>query len=399
MAKRESGGDRPNLGRPLRIVFCHYAADFGGGSDRSLFDVATHLPRDRFTPIMILRGGDPLAAAYRGAGIEVTELPLTSPRGKAGRFLLRFWPSVFRVASAIRRAEADLVHVNTLYNVVGGVAARLAGRPVVWHVREILPGSRAVAGILRLQALLATRAVAISNAVAHTMTAPPDRLRVIPNGIDLSDYDPPPDPGPVRAELGLEAGAPVVTTIGRIEPWKGQHVLVEAIPAILRTHPGAHVLIVGAAAVNKPEYEMGLKARCRDLAVAGRVIFAGPRSDIPAVLAASDLLVLPTVTPEPFGRTVVEAMAAGLPVVATAAGGPLDTVADGETGWLVPSGDPAPLAEKACELLGDRAQANAMGERGRRRAHALYSLDRLVGDMAALFEEVARPGAPGSGTS
>ena len=380
----------PGVERPLRVALCHYAADFGGGSDRSLFDLATHLPRDRFTPIMILKSGDPLAPAYRAAGIDAFELPLESPRGAVGRYLLRFWPSAFRVARVIKKAEADVVHVNTLYNLVGAVAARLARRPLVWHVREILPDSRAVAWMLRLQALLATRAVAISRAVADTMAVGAERLRLVPNGIDLSDYETLPDPGAVRAELGIAAGAPVVTTIGRVEPWKGQHVFVEAVPAILEAHPNARVLIVGAPAAKKPEYEPGLRARCRELGVQGRVIFTGPRKDIPAVLAASDVLVLPSATPEPFGRTVVEAMAAGVPVVATAAGGPLDTVADGDSGWLVPPNDPEALAAKVNELLSDPGRARAMGEHGRQRAHALFSLDRLVRDMTAVFEEVAR---------
>jgi len=376
--------------RPLRVVFCHYAADFGGGSDRSLFDLATHLPRDRFTPIMILKSGDPLAPAYRAAGVDAFELPFVSPRGAIGRYLRRFWPSAVRVARLISKTKADLVHVNTLYNLVGAVAARLARRPLVWHVREILPDSRAVAWILRLQALLATRAIAISSSVANTMAVPPGRLRLVPNGVDLSEYDTLPDTAAFQAELAVVAGAPVVTTIGRIEPWKGQHVFVEAVPAILEAHPHARVLIVGAPAAKKPEYEIGLRARCRELGIEGQVLFTGARKDVPAVLAASDVLVLPSATPEPFGRTVVEAMAAGVPVVATAAGGPLDTVADGDTGWLVPPNDPDALAAKVNELLSDPARARAMGEHGRQRAHALFSLGRLIRDMTAVFEEAPR---------
>ncbi|NIA12930.1 MAG: glycosyltransferase [Nitrospiraceae bacterium] len=373
---------------PIRVVFCHYAADFGGGSDRSLFDIVTHLPRDRFSPAIILKTGDPLAEAYRAASVDVVELPLRSPRGAVGRFLVVYWPSVFQVAGTIRRLRADAVHVNTLYNIVGAMAARAARCPLVWHVREILPGSRAVGLMLRMQRFLATRAVAISNAVAGTMHVTNAQLRVVLNGIDLSDYETPRGPATVRAELGIDPDVPIVTTVGRLEPWKGQHVFVEALPAVLDAHPEAHVLVVGACALKKPGYERRLRERCRELGIGQRVTFTGPRKDVPALLAASDVLVLPSATPEPFGRTVVEAMAAGCPVVATAAGGPLDIVVDGQTGWLTPPNDPAAMADRIGRLLDDPQEARAMGQRGRERAQAQFSLTRLVDDMANIFEEV-----------
>jgi len=379
---------------PIRVVFCHYTADVCGGSDRSLFDIVTHLPRDRFAPAVILKRGDPMAAEYRRHMIPVVETTLVSPRralelGKLAQYALAFLPSVWRVRRAIRALNADIVHVNTLYNMVGPVAAWLARKPLVWHVREMVVDSRVVGLMLKLVGLLATRAVAISDAVAGTLSHCGPRLRVIPNGIDLSEYDQPADPARLRDQYGLTAGTPVVTTIGRLEHWKGQHVFVEALPAMFAACPEARALIVGGAAVNKPEYSEQLTARCAELGIANKVTFTGIRQDIPAVLAASSVLVLPTVTPEPFGRTVVEAMAAQIPVVATAAGGPLETVVDGETGFLVPPDDAAALAERIVDILSDPARRECMGAAGRRRAVERFSLQRLVNDMATLFEEVA----------
>ena len=379
---------------PLRIAFCHYTSDICGGSDRSLFDTVTQLPRERFYPTVILRHGDPMAEAYEAAGVQTIQVRLVPPRralefGKLARFFLWFWPSTFQVARAIRRTGADVVHVNTLYNLQGAFAARLAGKRLVWHVRELGADSMSVRVMLRLVALLAARGVAISTAVAGSMQACGTRLRLIANGIDLSEYEQLPDAQHVRAGLGLAPACPLVTTVGRIEPWKGQHVLIEAAPAILARNPDARILVVGGPAVNKPEYEREIKARCRDLGVEEAVIFTGIRKDVPGILAASNVLVLPSVTPEPFGRTVIEAMAAQCPVVATAAGGPLDTVVDGETGWLVEPGDAPALAEKVCQLLERPEEARRMGQRGRQRAIARFSLDRLLRDMAALFEETA----------
>jgi glycosyltransferase involved in cell wall biosynthesis len=377
----------------LRIAFCHYTSDIFGGSDRSLFDLVTHLPRASFSPLMILKTGDPMAERYVGAGIPVVQKRLVSPRkslelGKLGAYALSFGPSVIAVARAIMKFNADIVHVNTLYNQIGGMAGCLAGRPVVWHVREMGQDSRAGRLMLRGVAAMATRAVAISGAVGKTLQACGPRLRVVPNGIDLSEYDALPSREAARAALGLDAGQPVISTIGRLEPWKGQHVFVEAIPAVAAKHPRALFLIVGGAAVNKPEYETALKERCAELGVADRVVFTGIRKDIPLVLAASDALVLPSATSEPFGRTVVEAMAAGCPVIATAAGGPLEIVVDGVTGFLVPPNDAQALGAKMHSLLSDPSRAREMGGSGRERAHQRYSLERLVEDMAGLFEEV-----------
>lgn len=385
----------PGTNNPIRVAFCHYTADVCGGSDRSLFDIVTHLPRDRFAPAVILKRGDPMAAEYRHHDIPVVETTLVSPRralevAKLLHYMLAFLPSVWRVRRAIRALDADIVHVNTLYNVVCALAAKRARRPLVWHVREMVVDSRVVAFMRKLVGWWATRAVAISEAVADTLRHCGSRLRVIPNGIDISEYDHPAEPGPVRAQYNLSADTPVVTTIGRLEEWKGQHVFVEALPAVFAACPEARALVVGGAAVNKPEYAEQLKARCVALGIEGRVTFTGIRTDIPAVLAASSLLVLPTVTPEPFGRTVVEAMAAGKPVVATAAGGPRETVEDGETGYLAPPGDAAALAECIVAILTDSALRERMGRKGRERALEKFALTRLVRDMTGLFEDVAK---------
>ena len=384
--------------RLLRIAFCHFTADLCGGADFCLLHLVTHLPRERFLPSMILKTGDPMAERYRSAGIEVIETHLVPPRraleiGKLARYFGSFVPSVICVAGAVRRLRADVVHVNTLYNLQGAFAARLAGRPLVWHIREMGADSRLARVMLRCVALLATRAVPMSQAIASTLHGCDSRVRMIYDGIDLSRFESIAGVETVRAEFGLAGDGALVTTVGRIEPWKGQHILVEAVPEILKEHPNARILIVGGLAVNKPEYERGLRTRCAELGVSGRVIFTGIRSDIPRILAASNVLVLPSATPEPFGLTVVEAMAAGCPVVATAAGGPLESVVDGVTGWLVPPNDPQAMAQKIRRALDHPEEARAMGARGRQRAQAHFGVDRYAREMGDLFREVAGIGS------
>jgi glycosyltransferase involved in cell wall biosynthesis len=381
----------------MRVAWCHFAADFHGGSDRGLHDVVTHLPRDQFTSLMLLRHEDPMAEVYRAQGIAVETFHLVPPRKaleplKLLRFFCHFWPAVFRLRRAIRRFNADVVHVNTLFNLQGPAAARLAGRPLVWHVRELLPGSRVFRLLTRIMNRLATRIIATSQAVADETGLPASRIDIVLRSIDCSRFDTLPPASETRRALGLEETAQVIFCPGRIEPWKGQHVLVEALPAVFDAHPEAVALCAGAPAVNKPEYFDALRARCGELDISGRVYWLGRRDDVPALMAASDLVVLPSVTPEPFGLTVVEAMAAGCPVVATAAGGPLQTLANGETGLLARPDDSTDLAAKINAILDEPVRARAMGAAGTLRARELFSIEREAAEIGALLRQTI--GAP-----
>ena len=376
---------------PIRILFCHHSADVGGGSDRSLFELVTALPKVRFAALMVLRTGDPMAPAYRAAGIDVAEMPLVSPRRTvaplaAFRFLTNLPFAAWRIARMARRFGADLIHVNTLTNAQGALAARLAGRPLVWHVRELMPASRGYAALTWLARRWAARIIAISKAVADVFPGCA-KVEIVPNGIALEAYQSPVSREAARTALELDGAAHVVALVGRIEPWKGQHVLIEAAPEIMRHLPGTVFLLAGNPAKHKPGYAKALKARCRALDIAHCVRFLGHRGDVATLLAASDVLVSCSVTPEPFGRTLVEAMAAATPVIATRGGGPDEIIEDGDSGLLVAPGDAGALAEAVCALLGDPARAAAMAEKAKTRAETRYGVARLAEDMARVFEE------------
>jgi glycosyltransferase involved in cell wall biosynthesis len=339
-----------------------------------------------------------MADRYRDAGVEVFATKLVPPRRalelrKQTGFFFSYWPSVWRIARILRAWRADVVHVNTLNNLQGPIAARLAGKPLVWHVRELGKGGFIDRAMLSMVRLLAARAVAISSAVAQTLSGCGDRVRLVLNAVNLSEYETPPDPSGVREELNIPAKAPLVLVVSRIEPWKGQHVAVNAMPRILEAVPEARLAIVGGPAVNKPEYLAALKARCEQPDLAQRVLFTGIRTDIPRLLAAADVLTQPTATAEPFGRTIVEGMAAGIPVVATAAGGPLDIVDDGKTGLLAPPGEAAPLADAVIRLLSDKDLARQIASNARAAAFERFSLDRVVRQMEAVLLEAASPRA------
>jgi glycosyltransferase involved in cell wall biosynthesis len=388
--------DRPPEKAPIKVAFCHYTSDISGGSDRALLDLVSHLPRDRFEPVMILKRNDPLIPSYTDHNIEVFETEFVPPRRalepmKLAKFFLSYGPTILRLVRLLRRIQPDVVHVNTLFNVHAPVAARCAGYPLVWHIRELLPNSRIYGVLVWMARHLATRAAVISTAVSEAVAPIGDRRRLVLDGIDIDPYEPTRcvERGEAfREERNIAPGQPVVTVVGRLEPWKGQHVFVEAIPKIRQDFPDAQFLIVGGPAKNKPHYTLELKARCAELGIADAVIFTGILPDIPAVLAASTVLVLPTVTPEPFGLTVPEAMAAARPVVATRAGGPLDSVDHGKTGLLVNPDDPEALAEGILQILSDQEAAIAMGKQGLSRVREKFTIERVADEMATLFQEV-----------
>ena len=182
----------------------------------------------------------------------------------------------------------------------------------------------------------------------------------------------------VRRALGIPADAPLLGTVSRLVPVKGLIHLVAAIPEILRRCPRAHLALAG----DGEEREL-LAAQAAALSVADRVHFLGFRDDVPAVIGALDLFVLPSLN-EGLGKVLVAAMALGVPIVATKVGGVPEVVEDGRQGLLVPPADPAALAKAAITLLEDRAAAAAMGAAGRARAER-FSADVMLARLAALY--------------
>jgi len=164
----------------------------------------------------------------------------------------------------------------------------------------------------------------------------------------------------------------------------GQHILLQALAQL----PGVRALIVGEALFGEQAYAERLYALAQELGVADRVAFLGFRRDVPLLMAACDIVVHTATAPEPFGRMIVEAQLAGRPIVASRDGGVVELIADGQTGVLVPPGDPAALAAAVGTLLADPGHAAHLAEQGRRAARARFSRERMLADFDAVLEAV-----------
>jgi len=216
-------------------------------------------------------------------------------------------------------------------------------------------------------------------------------VRLVPNGVDLKRFAPRPASAALRAALGVPPSAPLAVSIGRHVPEKGYRHLVDAAAALERVRPGVHWILVGDG-----ELRCELKARARQAGVEPRMHFTGWRDDVPDVLALADVFVLPSES-EGFGRVLVEAMAMGRAVVATAVGGVSDVVVAGETGLLVPPADPPALAEAVRALLDDPTRAARFGAEGRARAESTFSLGAHVDGVERVYDEVLGRATPEGG--
>lgn len=286
--------------------------------------------------------------------------------------------------------DIEIVHTNTLKcHVLGGLAARLAGKPLVWDLRDILPPGRSRAILVQIARLTHPHIAAMSSAVAETMERSGADTTVVPGARPMERYEPvEPDPQ-LRQQLHLPADAHVVSIIARLSPWKGHRVLLRAFRQVIQQRPNAHLLVVGDPGFWEAQYEDDLKTLADQLGLADNVHWLGFREDIQKLLALTDVVVLPSEN-EPFGMVLVEAMAAEKPVIATRAAGPLEIVKDGETGLLVEIGDEDELAGAIERLVSDTELARKMGEAGRKRALEHFDISRLLKQLYDIYRQLHR---------
>jgi len=418
--KRKAPG-APDGTPPRRVLFLDHTASLGGG-EIALLNLVQALDRRLYAPIVLLFSDGPLSSKLTEVDVETHVLPLSPRVTKTNKdslgvgALLRLedvaetLAYIVRLARFIRRQRADLVHTNSLKSdIIGGLAARLARVPVIWHVRDRITRDYLPAPVVkvfrRLCRVLPNYILANSHATLATVFphleggepgVMPQAASVVHDGVPTAILTAETLIAEEEAPV-TKIPAPCIGLVGRISPWKGQDIFLQAAALVRRRYPQARFQIIGAALFSEQEYEREIRALAASLDLDGCVEFTGFRSDVQALITGLDVLVHASTTGEPFGQVIVEGMAAGKPVVATRGGGVPEIVLDGQTGVLVPMGDVPAMADAILSLLDDPAAARRLGRMGRRRAGEHFTTDLTARRVEAVYGRLlGRPAAKGS---
>jgi len=377
-----TGHATPSLAPPLVVTELAGSAQYGGG-ERYLELLLARLDRRRFTPLVICPEPGPFSELMRGGGVRtllVRLAPLINPL------------AVIRLARVLARERVAVLQTHgARSNAYGLVAGRLAGVPVIiatihnsLHDYEVGPVRRWCYRVAqRLTIRLADRVVCVSEALRRYIIddagVPPSRAVTVYNGVEPDRDASAPRAAAVRAGLHIDTG-PMVLAVGRLVEQKGHRYLLKALPDLLREWPKLRCVIVGDG-----ELRNSLLTLAERLGVAEACLFAGVRTDVRALLAAADVVALPSVS-EGFPFVLLEGLAMGRPVVATAVAGVDELIEDRRTGRLVPARDARALADAIRGLLRDPAAASVMGREGRRLVQERFTAERMVSGTTSVFE-------------
>lgn len=341
------------------------------------------IDRKSFHPLVVLPSEGELARRLRAMDLSIMMLPLAKGSKKNP---LPFLKSVCSLTWLIRKNEIDLVHANHEFtNRHAALASRFARVPQICHVRNAKTQSSVRDHWLRMSPFL----IANSRATARSYESflrHSQRSYVVYNGVDLDRFS---GDQHSRHRFGIPEDAYVIAQVGRITPEKGIHILLESLTQIVANHPEVHALVAGDTTVHGDEsYLASLRQQVAGLHLGDRIRFVGYVGDVQAVYGIANLLVQPSICVEGFGRSLIEAMAMRLPVVASGAGGAVEVVDDGVTGLLIPPNDASALARAILTLMENRALADRMGQAGRERVERLFTNRMHAQRIQAIYHEI-----------
>ncbi len=388
--------------RPLKVLYLNTAAK-ASGAEFALLRLLSGIARTKVQPVVVFGEEGTAAELVRQAGVETYVLPLDGKVAHVRKDTLGVRALLHpgrlgmmaayagKIAAFVRAHGIGLIHTNTVKaHIYGVVAGRLAAVPVVWHIRDFVNESyfpRPTVKALRFLARYApTHVVAVSRSVMAQLqlNGRSAKSTVVHDGLSADELAGQTPPNGAR-----NATEPArVGIVGRLTPWKGQHVFIEAAAKVLARGHAAKFLIIGAPMFGEDDYEAELRRRVAELGIAPHVEFLGFRSDVPAVLRTLNILVHASTSADPCPNTVLEGMAEGLPVIGSDGGGVPEMIVAGETGLLAPMGDAEGLAQAMENLLVDPQKAQRMGRAGFARVRQEFTAARVARQVEGVYEIV-----------
>ncbi len=404
----------------VRVLYCEGNTDGTiGGSYFSLLYLVEGLKGTGYRPVVVFHRTHGLLQRFANSGADVLVLekqpplrlrPVNSAFGRRHPILvapirlvqravnfIRFLSSVRENAALLRKLDVALLHLNNSVtrSPEWMLAALFTRTPCVVHERGINDRFPLFSRLLapRLAAVICISDAVRNNLLEHRVTH--RNLRVILNGLDPERVKPGQSREMVLRSLSIADDRRIVGMVGNLREWKGQEVLVRALPAIVAMVPGVVCLLVGAATEADQPYARRLHKLIADLSLQDHVVFAGYTANVADFFNVMDVAVHASISPEPFGRVLLEAMAMEKPVIGSRNGAVPEIVVDGVTGYTFEPGNADELAKRVITLLKDTATAHSFGKAGRARLVDTFSISRNVDRTLALYEELlGRFGGP-----
>jgi glycosyltransferase involved in cell wall biosynthesis len=375
----------------LPVLFINSSPE-RGGLEVVLLNALRHLDRRRYVPHVFSTVEGPFVEEVREADVPVRVRPSGRTRqlGRLRRTGLEIAAYAEEIGAALCHIDQDKSHV------FAWAAQRRRRMPIVKWYHGFAPRGLHRGNLLAWASLIAPAAARLANsrctAEAYRRTRPFGReLQVLYYGIDLEALASGRSSAEVREQWGVAPDQPLAILPGRLEGWKGQRTFIEAAATVHQQLPAARFWIVGGAvAIGTPDkgYPAELEARVAELGLSDVVTFTGHQSAPYDYMVAADVVVHASTSPEPFGLVPVEAMGLGRTVIAANAGGPAESVIDGQTGILIPPGKPDLLAEALLELCRDPERRERLGQAAARHVAENFSADRMAADLMRVYDEV-----------
>lgn len=381
--------------QPKRILYVQ--GPTGGGSTISLYELVKGLDRVRYEPVILFMHNNQYTDNFDRLGIRTLTLDGTEYSKKLDSYVKKLFrlfiydiPLALSIARLIKKERIDLVHHNTAFDRVIMMAAGIAGTSHVCHFRNF---QRRVPLLSRLLKPLVDATLYTTQAIADHYIKQGSgvaRHAVVYEPIDIERFSNPRDAVSIRREFSVSNDAYLISNIGRITSWKGQHYFLQALAGVITHFPKIKVLVVGTPADSDKDkqYLEFLHNIVEASSLQNHVVFTGNRNDIPEIMAASDIVVHSACLPEPFGLVIAEAMAAGTPVIATRGGGTPEIIEDGVTGLLVAMNSADSIQQAIQNLLASPELRKHMSVKARELVGQRFSIAQHVAKVQNIYEAI-----------
>ena len=388
--------------KKIKILFFDYSPIMSG-AEYSLLDILQGLKNKSMDYCLLTIHGSRLVKRTTDMGIKSMGIILSEKMFYVNKNDFQKHPfkiiqsfgsavkTVIEIYNILRRGKYDIIYTNTLKShILGGIAGKAAGVKVIWHMRDIPIQERPRKVIRFISTFLPDRIIAVSQAVGRQFGG--GKVSVIHNGIDATEMQKKTAqemPAEIKRITKNTGGGPLIGMVGQIARWKGQDVFLRAAKLLAEKMPQAKFLVIGEALFDEKDFKRELKDFVANNNLQERVIFTGHLENVYPVLKQLDVLVHCSVEPEPFGRVIIEAMALGVPVIATRGGAVEEIIVSGEDGLIVPAGDHHQLAQVVEKILADKPLRSRLASNGVIKVRKRFGLGNMLEKITNLIMQLS----------